>query len=77
MSVKHCYKQVKSEPRLSPRQKQILRRLSKGETWKEVAGALGIATTTLASHTSRIFQRLGARNTAHAVWLWCSGKQGR
>jgi DNA-binding NarL/FixJ family response regulator len=56
-----------TEPALSARQRQILERISHGDTDKEIAHRLGIATATVHKHVQRLLQRLDAPNRAAAV----------
>lgn len=43
---------------LSPREQEIARALSKGETLKSIAQQYGIALSTVANHTTRIYRKL-------------------
>ncbi len=54
-------------PRLSVRQREILGLISSGYSTAEIAIRTGITEDTVKSHVKRIFDRLGARNRAHAV----------
>lgn len=55
--------------RLSSREVQVLRGLSGGLSTGQVAAALGIARKSVDNHKQRIFVKLGAQNSAHAVVL--------
>lgn len=46
---------------LSPRQKQILRRLGNAQTTKEIAAELGISVKTVETHRARMMEALGCR----------------
>jgi len=46
---------------LSPRQKQILRRLGSAQTTKEIAAELGISVKTVETHRARMMEALGCR----------------
>ncbi len=46
---------------LSPRQKQILRRLGNAQTTKEIAADLGISVKTVETHRARMMEALGCR----------------
>lgn len=48
--------------KLTPRELEITRRLSQGQSTKEVAFACGISIHTTRRHTERIFNKLGVRN---------------
>jgi DNA-binding CsgD family transcriptional regulator len=54
---------------LSCREIEVLTLIAAGGTKYEIARRLGIAPRTVASHMSRIYRALGARNAAHAVAL--------
>lgn len=55
------------EIRLTPRERQILESIERGEGVKQTAIVLGIAAKTVESIQSRLFCKLGARNRAQAV----------
>jgi DNA-binding NarL/FixJ family response regulator len=46
---------------LSPRQREILRRIGKGESNKEIAADLGISVKTVETHRARMMESLGCR----------------
>lgn len=52
---------------LSAREHQVLERLAKGLSKKEIAMELGISTTTVVSHTISIYQKLDATNAPSAI----------
>ena len=52
---------------LTHRQREILQRLSNGESTTAAARALGLSEETVKTHTKNILARLGARNRTHAV----------
>jgi DNA-binding CsgD family transcriptional regulator len=54
---------------LSEREIQVLTLVASGGTRDEISRQLGMAPGTVASHMSRIYRALGARNAAHAVAL--------
>lgn len=54
-------------PRLTPREREVLRLIAAGHTTREIAAALGISPKTVENHKQRIFARLGVQNQAHAV----------
>ena len=54
-------------PPLTPRQRQILERVARGDADKQIAQRLGIATSTVQKHVQLLLRRLGARNRAAAV----------
>jgi len=55
--------------RLTRRQRTILEHLTRGETDTQIAGALGIAPSTVNKHLEQIYRRLGVhtRTAAAAV----------
>jgi DNA-binding NarL/FixJ family response regulator len=55
---------------LSERQCDVLRLIAEGLTSKEIAARLGVTLKTVATHTERIFDKLGASNRTHAAALW-------
>jgi DNA-binding NarL/FixJ family response regulator len=60
---------TRAELRLTPRERAILRSVEQGESVKQTARTLGIASKTVENLQSRLFRKLGARNRAHAVTL--------
>jgi DNA-binding NarL/FixJ family response regulator len=55
------------EPRLSAREREVLRLVASGRSNKEIAAALKIAERTVKFHVTAIFNKLGAENRAQAV----------
>ena len=56
-------------PRLSPRERDVLRLLAEGSSNKEIASALRVTERTVKFHVTSIFNKLGAENRAQAVTL--------
>jgi DNA-binding NarL/FixJ family response regulator len=54
-------------PRLSEREREVLRHVAAGRSNKEIATALAIAERTVKFHVTAIFNKLGAENRAQAV----------
>jgi DNA-binding NarL/FixJ family response regulator len=54
-------------PRLSSREREVLRHIAAGESNKEIAVALAIAERTVKFHVTSIFTKLGVENRAGAV----------
>ena len=52
---------------LSPRQKEILKSITRGLSNTEIARQLGISPTVVRDHTTALFAKLGAANRAEAV----------
>lgn len=53
--------------RLTPREDEILRLLAAGRSVAEVAGSLYISSSTAKTHISKLYDKLGASNRAHAM----------
>lgn len=56
-------------PRLSPRERDVLRHLAAGQSNKEIAATLGVTERTVKFHVTSIFNKLGAENRAQAVTI--------
>jgi DNA-binding NarL/FixJ family response regulator len=56
-------------PRLSPRERDVLRLLADGNSNKEIAAALRVTERTVKFHVTSIFNKLGAENRAQAVTI--------
>ncbi len=54
-------------PRLSPREREVLRLMMDGRSNKEIAAALKVTERTVKFHVTAIFNKLGAENRAQAV----------
>lgn len=54
-------------PRLSAREREVLRLVAAGKSNKEIASALDVAERTVKFHVTSIFNKLGAENRAGAV----------
>jgi len=52
---------------LTPRQRQIIDLIATGASDKEIAAAIGIRTSTVQKHVTRLLRKLGVRNRAAAV----------
>lgn len=57
---------------LTERERQVLRLAANGLTRGEMAVRLNLALDTVKTHTRRLREKLGARNTTHAVALGLS-----
>lgn len=60
---------------LSVRQRQVFRRLARGERISDIAKALGIANTTVSTFRRRLFKKLGIENNAQLVRLSIKGEK--
>lgn len=58
---------LSAAPRLSEREREVLRLVAAGRSNKEIAGELHIAERTVKFHVTAIFNKLGAENRAQAV----------
>jgi DNA-binding CsgD family transcriptional regulator len=54
---------------LSPRQREILRRIGSGQSNKEMAADLGISVKTVETHRARMMESLGCRRANDLVLL--------
>ena len=54
---------------VTARELEILQGMSRGETGRETAERLGISLKTVEAHRARAFDRLGAKNAPHAIYL--------
>lgn len=64
---------MNQKDRLSGRQREIIRLISRGKTDKEIAADLGIAKTTVRHHVTLLMARLNARSRSQAVMrFFCS-----
>lgn len=53
------------DPRgLTPREREVMRRIAEGESTKEIAGALNLSSRTVDTHRQRIMDKTGARGIA-------------
>lgn len=52
---------------LTPRQREILALVARGQTNREIGRALGISPSTVEQHMTNILAALNAKNRAHAV----------
>ena len=58
---------LKSGPKLTPRQRQVLQLLAEGKSMKQVAGALGLTARTVAYHKYAMMETLGAESSADLI----------
>lgn len=54
--------------RLAPREREVLRLLAAGHTQPDMARRLGVALPTVNTHVQRIYDKLGVRSAAAAVY---------
>ncbi len=62
---------------LTPRQRQILSALARGQQTKQIARELGISEATVKTHLSRATARLGTATRAQTVARYVSWSRGR
>jgi len=55
------------EPELTPREREVLRLLVAGKSNKEIKAALFLSTSTVRTHLSHLFEKLGASDRTQAV----------
>jgi DNA-binding CsgD family transcriptional regulator len=58
---------MNGEARLTAREADVLRLISRGYTYARVAERLGLSAHTVASHVKRIYRKLGVNTAASAV----------
>jgi DNA-binding NarL/FixJ family response regulator len=56
-----------SEPQLTPRQRDVLRLIVKGQRMKEIAANLGLSVRTVETHKYEMMETLGLHSTAELV----------
>ena len=54
-------------PALTPREREVLERLARGRSNKEIAASLGVTERTVKFHVAALFTKLGAGNRTEAV----------
>ena len=54
---------------VSPREIEVLRGLSRGMVYKQIASQLGLSSSTVRSHLHNIYGKLGAGDRAQAVLI--------
>jgi putative nucleotidyltransferase with HDIG domain len=54
---------------MSAREVEVLRRLAKGMVYKQIAGELGLSTSTVRAHLHNVYGKLGAADRAQAVLI--------
>jgi ATP/maltotriose-dependent transcriptional regulator MalT len=55
--------------RITPRELEILNLIAKGMSNREIAGRLFVSENTVKTHSSRVFEKLGAKRRTQAVQL--------
>jgi putative nucleotidyltransferase with HDIG domain len=54
---------------MSTREVEVLKRLAKGMVYKQIAGELGLSTSTVRTHLHNVYGKLGAMDRAQAVLI--------
>jgi putative nucleotidyltransferase with HDIG domain len=54
---------------MSAREVEVLRRLARGMVYKQIAGELGLSTSTVRTHLHNVYGKLGAMDRAQAVLI--------
>jgi DNA-binding NarL/FixJ family response regulator len=54
---------------MSARELDVLKRLAKGMVYKQIAGELGLSTSTIRTHLHNVYGKLGAMDRAQAVLI--------
>jgi putative nucleotidyltransferase with HDIG domain len=54
---------------MSAREIEVLRRLARGMVYKQIAGDLGLSTSTVRTHLHNVYSKLGATDRAQAVLI--------
>jgi DNA-binding NarL/FixJ family response regulator len=68
----------KPEPQgLTPREQAVLKLLSRGDYYKEIAASLGVSVNTVATHVHNIYKKLHVRTRARAIAKYTTPPQPR
>ena len=68
MAVPFCPNEAKREKlAITPREMEILELIAQGMSNREIAGKLFVSENTVKTHSSRVFDKLGARRRTQAV----------
>jgi DNA-binding NarL/FixJ family response regulator len=59
---------------LTPREREVLRLIARGFTYKEIAGELFISTKTVESHVSSVLRKL-QMSTRHQLTKWATDRR--
>ncbi|HEY9153662.1 MAG TPA: response regulator transcription factor [Opitutaceae bacterium] len=59
-------------PELSPREKQVLERLARGDSLKYIAGELGVGMATVGTYVRRIYEKLQVHSRGQAVAIYAN-----
>ncbi len=63
--------------RLTPREREVLRRIAQGASNKEAGRELGISPRTIEVHRARVMEKLGAKNAADLMRIVLGKARGR
>ena len=59
--------EMKKQPKLSPREREVLKLIAEGKSRKEIGKILSISVRTLDTHRTNILLKLGCKSTAELV----------
>ena len=59
--------EMRKQPKLSPREREVLKLIAEGKSRKEIGKILGISVRTLDTHRTNILLKLGCKSTAELV----------
>lgn len=65
--------EIRGFNQLTPRERDVLQRISNGQSNKEAGRELGISPRTVEVHRARVMEKLGARNTADLMRIVLTG----
>ncbi len=65
--------EIRGFNQLTPREREVLERISNGQSNKEAGRDLGISPRTIEVHRARVMEKLGARNTADLMRIVLTG----
>jgi len=60
---------------LSKKELEVYKLIVAGKSNKEIASALFVETTTIKSHISKVYQKLGVKNRKEAILIWPKNRQ--
>jgi DNA-binding NarL/FixJ family response regulator len=60
-------REVRHDPSLTPRERDVLRELARGLTYEEVARTLEVSTNTVRAHVRSLYEKLGVATRTEAV----------
>ena len=68
---------IEPDPRLSPREEEVLQLIAHGATNEQIAVELSISEGTVKNHVTNLYSKLGVNSRAEAVaWAWQHRRSG-